>query len=224
MFSSFNIDFVSESYPDRIPIEEAFHRYTLAIDRMQNVPIEIDEKLIEAFRQNELVKGRWVALALKLPLKASSQFEVISKTMWEVLKIEIDRQGKWTASGPDINFMHIQAARSRLIYETTPPAEFSHNEDYSEVVMRGHKFELSLAPAAIVRILYEAAKSNRPELEGKELLFKASAKGAISDHFKRFKHWGELIERTGVGKYRLNLRRRPRADQKAIPADSEKSS
>jgi hypothetical protein len=86
-------------------------------------------------------------------------------------------------------------------------AEFQQERMYRRVIMRGRKFTLGKTPARIVHILHYAATQGEPYCYEEDLLYAVGAKGSIRDHFKRIPNWEELIKRTGVGCWALNVQR-----------------
>jgi hypothetical protein len=232
-------DFTSYLYPNRKPIEEAFRYYTHPDDLADLdqafadeangdagdiSPYKLQLELIKEFQISELQSGRCTAFGLKLPLEPSSQFETISRAMWGLLQIDSSDVGHWTARvrGLELMHIHVSGPRPEWIYDkpaSSQAPEFSHDETYSSVKMRDQVFELSAIPAAIVRLLHESALRGEPSLEGKQLLHNAGSDGAnISDQFKRFENWGELIKRVGKGRFRLNLNGSP-----IVTSDSKES-
>jgi hypothetical protein len=215
-------DEIAARYPNRIPFEDALRQRTpaeewTALEELRRSKRSFDDQeacrklaseLAEKFKERYLVTGDSIGMALVPPVGPRSVFQVVTMTAWSLVKFD---PHDWSASGADMRLLHIHIVlpRSRAAVSkpaSVPSPEFTHNETYSQVTIRGTSFELSAVPAAIVRLLHEAARSNCPVMEVKDLMAKAGSAGTdISDHFKRYPAWKELIGMESKGRYRLNL-------------------
>jgi hypothetical protein len=83
--------------------------------------------------------------------------------------------------------------------------EFQHTDDYTYVIIRDFEFELGAAAANIVRQLH-IASNDIPGWRYETDLRAETGCQDISDLFKRQNNWRELIQRSGRGRWRLNLR------------------
>lgn len=85
------------------------------------------------------------------------------------------------------------------------PKAYFHHEDGCRYVRLGEReYHFGDIQAAVVHQLVTAAKDGEAWLNGKILLDKAGATSMIMrDVFRHQKHWRELIESNGKGRYRL---------------------
>ena len=83
---------------------------------------------------------------------------------------------------------------------------FQQLNDYNEVHLSGLIFKLGSVQSRVVRQLHKAALAGEPWCNGKTVLEAAgSACTRLADLFKSQRHWRELIESDGRGRYRLLL-------------------
>jgi hypothetical protein len=95
----------------------------------------------------------------------------------------------------------------RLLRAGAPRGPAFHQlNDYSEVYVSGLIFKLGSVQSRVVRQLHKAALTGEPWCNGKTVLEAAgSACTRLADLFKSQRHWRELIESDGRGRYRLLL-------------------
>ena len=93
----------------------------------------------------------------------------------------------------------------RLLRAGAPRGPAFHQlNDYSEVYVSGLIFKLGSVQSRVVRQLHKAALTGEPWCNGKTVLEAAgSACTRLADLFKSQRHWRELIESDGRGRYRL---------------------
>ncbi len=76
---------------------------------------------------------------------------------------------------------------------------------FRHVFFQGRDYTFGIMQAAVIRRLYEAAKTENPWMEGKQLLKEAgSASFNLKNVFSKHKYWRELIISDMRGQYRLN--------------------
>lgn len=147
--------------------------------------------------------------------------EIIKPAMWAVLAIEyeFDRVGGNKRMYEVAEFFEPHQIPANIIeipewlrmYTAEPEEmdEFSADDSYRHVRIRGRDFTLGSVQAAVIRQLREASLVNGGWMNGKLLLMNAgSTQTKMSDLFKPKDRWSALIESDRRGAYRLNLTRR----------------
>ncbi|KAA2234739.1 hypothetical protein F0L46_22985 [Salinarimonas soli] len=179
-------------------------------DAYWNLRFQLERQFVEA-----LMAGRLRASAFKRPVEPHSSREFIGQDIWELLEVDFEDS---SARNLGLELVRIEIFRGltevRPALAVAPPQvadgpEFEHNEDYTSVRIREHRFILSQQLGKVIARFHQASLEGSPSLVAKAVLKEAQFKSdCFASVFKGHTDpsWRELLVTTSTrGHWRLNL-------------------